>query len=44
MPLHHPQNVFGHVFARHKPGGVFAAPALCTFFFDAPNAQALALA
>ena len=44
MALHHPQGVVRHVLARHKPGRVFAAPALCAFFFDAAYAQTLALA
>ena len=44
MALDHPQNIFGHVFARHKPRGVFPAAALCAFFFDAADAQTLTLA
>ena len=44
MPLHHPQNVLGHVLAGHKPRRVFTTAALCAFGFDAANAQALALA
>ena len=43
MTLDHPQNILFHVFARHKPRGVFATTALRTFFLDAANAQALTL-
>ena len=44
VSLHHPQRVARHVFARHKPRRMFSAAALRAFFFDAANAQTLALA
>ena len=44
VPLHHPERVFFHVLARHKPRRVVAAAALCTFGLEAANAQSLALA
>ena len=44
VPLHHPQNVLGHVLAGHKPRRVFTTAALCAFGFNAADAQALALA
>ena len=52
VPLHHPERVFLHVFARHKPRRVLAHTALPfgedgfefrAFGLDAANAQALAL-
>ena len=43
MPLHCPQGVGLHVFARHKPGRMFAAAFLCAAHLQAANAQALAL-
>ena len=44
VALHHAQDVFFHLFARDKPRRVLAAAALRAFFFDAANAQPLALA
>ena len=43
MTLHHPQNIFFHILAGHKPRYVLTPTALRTFFFDAPNPQALTL-
>ena len=53
MALYDPQNIVGHIFASHKPRYVLASAAQAArlqrfhvgpFGFDAPNAQALALA
>src|SRR6185369_9456212 len=44
VALHHPQRILRHVLARDEPRLVFAPAALCAFFLQAADAQALALA